>query len=44
MLPRICYNSGLIGSEQKDKGWHTDPHITSNVRYYTTDKDEDFDI
>ena len=44
MSPRICFNSGLIGCEKREKGWHTDPDITSNVRYYATDKNEEFDF
>ena len=34
MLPKICYD---------EKGWHCDPNITTEIKFFQTDQKDNFD-
>jgi hypothetical protein len=45
MLPRICYaNQESIDPNSGKQGWHVDPLVTYNVKFFTTNQNENFDF
>lgn len=43
MLPRICYaNQDQV--DQGKQGWHVDPLVTYNVKFFTTNQNDNFDF
>jgi len=42
MLPRIKY-ANQDDLEPEKKGWHVDPNVTMNVKFYQTNQNEYYD-
>ena len=43
MLPRILYADQSELPSYKQKGWHVDPNVTADLKFYSTDQNINFD-